>query len=147
MTTQTSSFCSQPEAVLAFQFFFILPILGCIWFAITLWDWRPLSVIPILFITYLWFFEGIPWRGRSYGYCMMPGGSVDYAGEEDQCWACKHIQDQLDCKWGSAVDPVKFAHKDDWRKRGPCSECSRSGALTKQDRYKGPVRWADGEHL
>ena len=140
-----SDFCGYPEAVMAFQFFLVMPIVACLLLFVIWWDWRPLIAIPIVFILYLWFFEGVPWRGRSYGYQMMPGGSIDYGGEDYDCYACKHIQDQLDCQWGSAVDSEKFAHKDDWKTRYPCSICWRSGVDTKQDQYKGPVRWAEGE--
>src|SRR4030042_7063111 len=140
-----SNFCGTAVAYLEYQMLLVMPIAGCIIFALICWDMRPLVVIPSIIILYLWFFEDIPWRGRYYGYNCDPGGNVVYMGEEYQCYSCKHIQDQLDCKWGSAVDPVKAAHKDDWRERGPCADCMRSGALTEHDRYNGPVRWAEGE--
>lgn len=144
---ENSDFCGTTVMHIAFQFFCVMPITGCLIWAVVLWDARPLVLIPSILILYLWFFEGIPWRGRDYGYCCDPGGNVCYSGEEPQCWACKHIQGQLDCKYGCLVDPVKFVHKDDWRTRGPCADCMRSGAQTTQDRYKGPVRWAEGERL
>lgn len=143
--TEQSDFCGTTVMAICLQFFLVMPVAGCITFALVWWDLRPLVFIPSIIILYLWFFEDIPWRGRYYGYCCDPGGNVVYSGEEYQCHSCKHIQDQLDCKYGCLVDPVKFAHKDDWRTRGPCADCMRSGALTEHDRYKGPVRWAEGE--
>lgn len=144
---ENSDFCGTTAMYIAFHFFCVMPISGCLLWAVVLWDARPLALVPSILILYLWFFEDIPWRGRYYGYHTQPGGSVAYSGEEPQCWACKHMKDQLDCKYGCLVDPVKFAHKDDWRTRGPCADCMRSGANTLQDRYKGPVRWAEGERL
>ena len=140
-----NSFCSTPEAHLAFELFLVFPILFCMLWAVTSWSLLPLTPVPSIFILYLWFFEGIPWRGRDYGYCCMPGGSLTYSGEQYDCYACKHIERQLDCTYGCLVDPIKFAHKDDWRNEQPCSDCWRSGAQTMNDRYKGPVRWEQGE--
>lgn len=142
---EDSNFCGTPVMYIAFQFFCLMPITACLLWAILQWDARSLVFIPSVIILYLWFFEDIPWRGRYYGYGTMPGGNLVYSGEEYQCHSCKHIQNQLDCKYGCLVDPVKFAHKDDWRGMEPCIDCSRSGTITLQDRYKGPVRWAEGE--
>ena len=103
------------------------------------------ALMPVLFFLYLWFFEGVPWRGRNYGYQMMPGKSLSYGGEKYECHSCKHIKSQLDCNYGSALIAEKYEHRDDWKNQFPCSLCWRSGAGTKQDLYKGPVRWAEGE--
>jgi hypothetical protein len=133
-----SSFCGYPEAQLAFFFFCLTPlaILLALVIAVSLW---------LALLALIWFFEDIPWRGRYYGYRQMPGGGLVYSGEAYDCRCCKYIQDQLDCNYGSAVDAEKFKHKEDWRQRYPCSTCWRSGASTKQDLYKGPVKWAEGE--
>jgi len=140
----TQSFCGYPEMVLAFTLLCVTPIIFLVTLAIAVSLWA-LALIPAVLFLYLWFFEGVPWRGRYYGYCMEPGGGLDYSGEEEECRCCKHIQDQLDCKYGCLTSAEKFAHKDDWKQRYPCSQCHRSGAETKQDLYRGPVRWAEGE--
>lgn len=137
------AFCGYPEAVMLFGFVLLMTALLFI-VALTLNLWLLIS-IPILWGLYLWFSEGIEWKGRTYGHGFMPRGSLSYSGEKYECHSCKHIQDQLDCRYGCLVNPVKFVHKDDWRGRYPCSMCWRSGAITKQDLYKGPVRWAEGE--
>ena len=139
-----SNFCGYPEAQFAFMFFCLMPIIFLIMFAITGFFWL-LALIPVVLVAYLWFFEDIPWRGRYYGYCMEPGGGLAYSGEEYACHSCKHIRDQLDCKYGCLTSAEKFEHRNDWKQRYPCSMCCRSGAFTTQDLYKGPVRWAEGE--
>lgn len=139
-----SNFCGYPESVLAFNFFCLTPIMALIMLAITTSFWF-LSFIPAALFLYFWFFEDIPWRGRYYGYNSMPGGGLVYSGEEYDCRCCKHIKDQLACRYGCLTTLEKFAHRNDWRQRYPCSMCWRSGASTEQDLYKGPVRWAEGE--
>ncbi len=138
-----SSFCGQPEAVMEFTLFIWMEIIVVlVAFSFSLWF---LALIPILFFLYLWFFEDIPWRGRFYGYQQMPGGGLAYGGEKYECHSCKYIQSQLDCNYGSALTTEKYEHRNDWKDRYPCSMCWRSGASTKQDLYKGPVRWTEGE--
>ena len=138
-----SSFCSYPESVMVFMFVAIASF--GLMFAALLFSFWLFATLPLLWVLYLWFGEGIPWGGRYYGYQQMPGGGLVYSGEEYDCRCCKHIQDQLDCKYGCLTTPEKFAHRNDWRQRYPCSLCWRSGASFDQDLYKGPVKWAQGE--
>jgi len=140
----SDSFCSYPGAVFAFTFLCALPIIYLAALVVTVAWWFALF-IPSVLLAYLWFFEDIPWRGRHYGHQMMPGGSLSYGGEKYECHSCKHIKSQLDCNYGSALTAEKYEHRDDWKNQFPCSLCWRSGAGTKQDLYKGPVRWAEGE--
>ena len=138
-----SSFCGYPEAVFIFNLFIVGEVaLILIALQVSLWLFL---LMPVLFFLYLWFFEDIPWRGRYYSYHGIPGGGLVYSGEKYDCRCCKHIKSQFDCNYGSALTAEKYKHRDDWKNQYPCSLCWRSGASTKQDLYKGPVRWAHGE--
>jgi len=138
-----SSFCGYPEMIMAFMFATTASfMLGLTALATNLWT---LLGIPVIWVLYFWFFEGIEWKGRTYGHSFMLGGSLAYSGEEYDCHSCKHIQSQLDCKYGSLLTAEKLAHRNDWKEQYPCSSCWRSGASSEQDLYKGPVNWAEGE--
>lgn len=137
----------QGESI-SWELAFLLAIVGAIVLiqeAIVYSLWL-LALVPVPFLIYLWFTEGVPWRGRVYGYQQMPEGGLVYSGEKSDCRCCNHIQAQLDYNYGIALltESERLA-REDWREHYPCSLCWRSGASTKQDFYKGPVRWAEGE--